>query len=54
MRRFVKIFSGNFWEMESAINQMARARNLNIVSASTLVNAGRWCVTVVFEKQTDD
>lgn len=50
MDKFVKIFRGCLSEVENEINEMARKRNLNIVSISTCINQGTFYVTVVFEK----
>lgn len=54
MDRFVKIFRGCKNEVENEINEMARKRNLIIVSISTCINQGTFYVTVVFEKGADN
>jgi hypothetical protein len=50
MKRFVKIFKGYTNEVENEINEIARKRNLIIVSISTSINQGILFATVVFEK----
>lgn len=54
MDRFVKLFRGYEYEIENEINEMARKRNLIIVSVSTCINQGTFYVTVVFEKGADN
>ena len=51
MRTFVKIFKGCLYDVENDINEMARKRNLNIISVSSCTNMGSFYVTVVFSKQ---
>lgn len=48
---FIKIFKGYPCDIEKDINEMARKRNLNIISVSSCFNQGTLFVTVIFEKQ---
>lgn len=50
MNRFVRMFKGYQNEIENDINEMARRRNLIIVSLSMSINQGTFYVAVVFEK----
>ena len=53
MKRFVKLFRGYPSDVENQINEMARKRNLTIVSVTTCTNDSTFYATVIFEKSAD-
>lgn len=51
MRRFVKYFKANsIGKIEAEINELARKRNLDIISVTTCCRETLIITTVVFEK----
>lgn len=51
MTRFIKFFQGNSTgKIEAEINELAKKRNLNIVSVTTCCREVLIITTVVFEK----